>query len=331
MTSSIRRFRSDFELSSLPASDRLRPLTFTDPIDLPQDCRKGLVEWLPLLHGPASEVAELDIDAVRLIGARLPPSLFQGRMSQPGLLVLFGMTSDHRSFVNGLALPPDSLVFGATGSFFLAHWPLETAPLQSVVAIDVPLRRVSPEWPTTTRLFGVAPVDARAMEHLRETVRETILLAAQSAHLFADERGRAAHADRLIEAITACFRTGSPLVEHGRGTLADHVDTYEKIVEFVDSNCNRPFTMRDVASELRISERTIHTVMTRLQGMTLKSYLKLQRLREVYRNLLHGDADFLVKQAAIRHGFMHQGRFAGEYMKYFGESPSATLARRVKT
>jgi len=34
-----------------------------------------------------------------------------------------------------------------------------------------------------------------------------------------------------------------------------------------------------------------------------------------------------VAEVAARHGFLHAGRFAADYRRRFGESPSQTLAR----
>ncbi|MBV5266843.1 AraC family transcriptional regulator [Pinisolibacter aquiterrae] len=319
-----------FDLSTLSPSPYLDLHDFLDPMDLPWAEAKPLVQWVPLIHGEIGRSVRLRLDGAHLVESRLPPSLFQGRLTQPGLLIAFGMTPEHLSFVNGRPLPPDGLMFGGLNSFFLSHWPYEAAPLQSVGAIFLPQRMVSPDWPSSGRLFGVLPVAATAMARLRAVLREALAVGSHSPQILESETVRAAILDRVGEAVSACFQTAPARHEGTRDTLGDHVDIYLNIVKYVDDNYSKSFSMRDIAADLRISERTIHTVMTRLQGMTLKSYLKLQRLREVRRNLLYGDAEFLVKQAALKSGFMHQGRFAREYFQHFGETPSATLARRVK-
>lgn len=319
-----------FDLSTSSPSPYLDLYDFLDPMDLPWAETKPLVQWVPLIHGEIGRLARLRLDDVRMAEAALPPSLFQGYMRQSGMLIAFGMKPAHLAFVNGRPMPPDALMFGGAQSFFLAHWPYEAAPLQSVGAIFLPERMISPDWPAVGRLVDVLPVAADAMTRLRAVLREALSTAATSPRLLETEEARAAIVGGVIEALSTCFRTGRAMRESARDTLGDHIDIYRNIVKYVDDNYSKSFSMSDIAADLRISERTIHTVMTRLQGMTLKSYLKLQRLREVRRNLLYGDAEFLVKQAALKIGFMHQGRFAREYFQHFGETPSATLARRVK-
>ncbi len=59
------------------------------------------------------------------------------------------------------------------------------------------------------------------------------------------------------------------------------------------------------------------------------SFIKQRRLNAAYLDLLSAKSDATtVTQVAINYGFAHIGKFAIEYGKAFGESPSTSLARR---
>ena len=56
-------------------------------------------------------------------------------------------------------------------------------------------------------------------------------------------------------------------------------------------------------------------------------WLHEQRLQAVRRHLQRAAAHESVSSIALHWGFAHLGRFAGDYLRRFGESPSATLRR----
>jgi transcriptional regulator GlxA family with amidase domain len=55
--------------------------------------------------------------------------------------------------------------------------------------------------------------------------------------------------------------------------------------------------------------------------------LRQIRLQLVREELLRSDKATNVTAIAVRHGFMHLGRFSAQYRAAFGEGPSATLRR----
>jgi AraC family ethanolamine operon transcriptional activator len=83
----------------------------------------------------------------------------------------------------------------------------------------------------------------------------------------------------------------------------------------------------ELASELRISVRSMHTAMLRIRGMNLHRYLRLRRLWAVRRLLLAGNKPLQIKACALSNGFWHMGEFAALYAAQFGEAPLMTLAR----
>ena len=62
-----------------------------------------------------------------------------------------------------------------------------------------------------------------------------------------------------------------------------------------------------------------------------KRYLLLRRMHFAKRALRHATPETAtVTEIATRFGFWQLGRFAVEYQSLFGETPSATLRRKVE-
>ncbi|MEU7750449.1 AraC family transcriptional regulator [Micromonospora sp. NPDC049171] len=86
-------------------------------------------------------------------------------------------------------------------------------------------------------------------------------------------------------------------------------------------------TVGDVAEALRVSVRTLQDCFRRELRTTPTAYLRACRLDAAQRSLRAAEPGVSVTTVALRHGFVHLGRFATEYRSRFGESPSATLRR----
>ena len=84
----------------------------------------------------------------------------------------------------------------------------------------------------------------------------------------------------------------------------------------------------DICMSLAVSERTLLYAFQTYVGMSPQTYLRLCRLNRVRATLLAGNPQATtVTQAAMQMGFLHLGRFAGDYGQVFEETPEATLAR----
>ncbi|MFG2050870.1 AraC family transcriptional regulator [Micromonospora sp. NPDC048935] len=86
-------------------------------------------------------------------------------------------------------------------------------------------------------------------------------------------------------------------------------------------------TVGDVAEALRVSVRTLQDCFRRELRTTPTAYLRACRLDAAHRSLRAAEPGVSVTAVALRHGFVHLGRFATDYRSRFGESPSATLRR----
>jgi transcriptional regulator GlxA family with amidase domain len=92
-------------------------------------------------------------------------------------------------------------------------------------------------------------------------------------------------------------------------------------------NADTPITMSDVAAHLGVSLRSLQAGFRQWRNATPNAYLRQVRLRLVREELLRSDQDASVTTVAMRHGFMHLGRFSAQYRAAFGEGPRATLRR----
>lgn len=91
-------------------------------------------------------------------------------------------------------------------------------------------------------------------------------------------------------------------------------------------------TVFDVASSLGVSVRALQCAFQEHRTTTPTAYLRKVRLGQVREQLLNVADEETVTNIALEHGFLHLGRFAQEYKKQFGETPSDTLrARRRRT
>jgi AraC-like DNA-binding protein len=88
-----------------------------------------------------------------------------------------------------------------------------------------------------------------------------------------------------------------------------------------------PPTIPQLAGQLGVSERTLLSVFHEHFSTTPSAYFKRMRLEAVHDALLHSrPRDITVTRvAAEAGGFLHLGRFAGEYLAMFGEHPADTL------
>ncbi|WP_312379522.1 AraC family transcriptional regulator [Pseudomonas oryzihabitans] len=77
-----------------------------------------------------------------------------------------------------------------------------------------------------------------------------------------------------------------------------------------------------------VSRAKLYASFRRYHGQPPMAYLKRLRLEEVRRLLLARREGASVSRIALDWGFEHLGRFASDYRRAFGETPSQTLAGR---
>ena len=85
-------------------------------------------------------------------------------------------------------------------------------------------------------------------------------------------------------------------------------------------------TIVDICTQLGVSERTLQYAFRAYVQMSPLAYLRMCRLNRVRETLLTSDPrTTTVTAVAMRHGFLHLGRFSLDYKRAFDVAPSVTL------
>jgi AraC-like DNA-binding protein len=96
-----------------------------------------------------------------------------------------------------------------------------------------------------------------------------------------------------------------------------------RVVEYLRENAARPVALGDLVHVSGVAGRTLLKHFKDAYGISPMRYLRNHRLLRAREDLLR-DASRPVSDVATRWAFTHFGRFAQEYRRRFGESPSRT-------
>jgi AraC-like DNA-binding protein len=133
----------------------------------------------------------------------------------------------------------------------------------------------------------------------------------------------ASEAEVLLAAllVEACWPPGAAREKGARAAL-------RRAEEFLVARLETAVSLPEVAAAAGVSIRTLTRAFHRKHGFGPIGFLRRCRLQAARRDLLAAEPGYeSVTQVALRYGFAHLGRFAGEYSKAFRESPSETLRR----
>ena len=101
-----------------------------------------------------------------------------------------------------------------------------------------------------------------------------------------------------------------------------------RAIDYIEANLDAPIVLADIVAASGIAGRTLSQHFRRFRETTPMRYLRNARLTRVREALERAEPEESVVSIAIYWGFEHLGRFAAEYRKRFGETPSQTLGRR---
>jgi AraC-like DNA-binding protein len=105
----------------------------------------------------------------------------------------------------------------------------------------------------------------------------------------------------------------------------------EKAERLVLADLQAPFDIADLCRELAVSERTLRKAFHRMRGQPPYRCLQSLKFAAARKSLMSArNRSMTVTEIALRYGFSELGRFAVEYRKMFGLSPSETLRRAVR-
>lgn len=160
--------------------------------------------------------------------------------------------------------------------------------------------------------------------------RHRSLVAGVSAVLSGREYGTTL-VDGLLRLVLETFTPagqGEAKPERGRaGGRLRQVAVASGLADIADE-AEAPRSLVEICTELGVSLRTLNACSNAVLGTSAGAYLRRRRLHRV-QSALRSGAAASVTEAATAQGFWELGRFAGEYRTLFGETPSATLRRRI--
>jgi AraC-like DNA-binding protein len=138
--------------------------------------------------------------------------------------------------------------------------------------------------------------------------------------------------DRAIHALLVDL-VASWLAEHASPDTGERQRTTDRArvrraLEIMRERSDDPISVVDLAREVGLGVRNLQLAFQTVLGEGPRSRLARIRLERARERLLSAEAPGEVTAIALDSGFTHLSRFAGAYLKAFGERPSETLARR---
>ncbi|RQM47108.1 AraC family transcriptional regulator [Paraburkholderia bannensis] len=118
---------------------------------------------------------------------------------------------------------------------------------------------------------------------------------------------------------------GTPLSSTTRAYIVD-----KSCELFAQNFHDEAFGVLDLCSRLRVSRRTLQYSFETVIGLSPSNYMRSVRLNIARHSLITKPTE-KIQGLALDAGFSHLGRFAKYYQDFFGELPSATVLRTVKS
>lgn len=134
----------------------------------------------------------------------------------------------------------------------------------------------------------------------------------------------------FVEFITTALLLSHPH-NHSAALQRPHVAIapadVKRAINYIQAHLDSPLTITDIATASNVPGRTLFKHFKDWKGVSPMRYLRDARLARVRDALRAADAEQSITTIALRFGFTHMGRFALEYRRRFGESPSETLRK----
>ncbi|GAA0456962.1 hypothetical protein Aca07nite_51320 [Actinoplanes capillaceus] len=177
------------------------------------------------------------------------------------------------------------------------------------------------------RFDAPAPVSPRMRQHWIATVKYVTGTFAGPEPAAAHPLVHAALLDLVGATAVAVFPNTTMTTDYTPGPGRVPPAAVRRAMAYIDAHAGEPITIEDIAGVANLGVRGLQAAFARHGDTTPTGYLRLARLHGAHRDLRDGDParGDTVGAIARRWGFAAQGRFAVEYRKLFGRSPSHTL------
>jgi AraC-like DNA-binding protein len=105
----------------------------------------------------------------------------------------------------------------------------------------------------------------------------------------------------------------------------------KRAIEYMEAHLDQAVTLAEVVRVSGVPGRTLFKHFKEYRGLSPMNYLRTARFEKVRDELRRSEPEGSVMDIAMRWGFEHMGRFAVEYRRRFGESPSQTIGKRLRS
>jgi len=135
---------------------------------------------------------------------------------------------------------------------------------------------------------------------------------------------------QLEEMVAICLLTEVP---HSQSALLQRPPPapaprhLRRAEDYMRAHADQPLTLADIATAAGVGIRTLSAAFRDSRGTSPMAWLRELRLDGARQALLAAGMHATIAEIATRHGFGNLGRFAADYRRRYGETPSATLRR----
>ena len=278
----------------------------------------------------AAEHVRVDLHEVRLqrYFSNLPwvahTAIMKGRAvfalrAEPGPSLL--RAGEEMQTTNIERLAHDQTIY--TRSSGTVSWGTISLPVDALAAIGAATAGYDLKPPVDVVTETPPPVMITRLRRLHATAGH---LAKEAPDIIANPEAARGLEHELVRALVACLRPAKD--EEDAVAKRRHALVMRRFYAAVTASGDRPVYVSDLCSAIGVSDRTLQICCREHLGMGPRRYLWLRRMQHVRRALALADpTGATVTEIATAHGFWELGRFAGAYRSFYGESPSATLAR----
>ena len=101
----------------------------------------------------------------------------------------------------------------------------------------------------------------------------------------------------------------------------------KRAIEYMEANLDATVGLPEIVAASGVPGRTLIQHFRDFRGTSPMQYLRTARFERVREALRRAEPEERITEIATQWGFSHMGRFAVDYRRRFGETPSATLRR----
>jgi len=126
------------------------------------------------------------------------------------------------------------------------------------------------------------------------------------------------------------FLDSITLKENTQKVPAEYQEILKKCIAIIEANIHkRDFTIKNFATEMGMSHRTLYTKIKIISGQTLNAFIRSIRLRRAAMLMLTENMN--IAQASVEVGFEDPKYFRQQFVKLFGITPSEYIKKYKKS